>query len=503
MVLDYYNLKEQPFGVTPDPRYLYYSPIHREALATLSYGIRSGRGFMSLIAEPGMGKTTILFQLLRELEASTRTVFLFQTLCTPKELLQALLRDLGVDDGDNVIRMQQKLNDVLLLEARRGRRVVVVIDEAQNLDDSALESVRMLSNFETSSDKLLQIVLAGQPRLREKLASPHLLQLRQRMSIFARLHPFSAEETRRYVSHRLEVAGYHFKTPLFTQQAGSLIAKHSEGIPRNINNICFNALSLGYVLKQKTIEEDVIRESLVDLDLDVDGARGRPEEVAGQTISAVSASNLGTVHQRSFSSRARFAACFLVFLQVLLFTGGRQVPEAQGSPSSLLGNSVSQAAVTPIGQTKDPSQMVPAVNGELGLGSESSWWIASNETFRISEASLPIKAQQPERNFRDDKERAIDPAQLWAEVRAENSDAEVDLARLYLEGTAVTQNCAQAEVLLRAAARRGNSRVAHLLNNYRDSASNVGRKDDARCGSLLDPLSISAMVDSQPKGGNE
>ena len=151
---------------------------------------------MSLIAKPGMGKTTILFQLLSQLEGSARTVFLFQTLCSPKELLRGLLRDLGVvDEAGDVVRMQEQLNNVLLAEARQGRRVVVVIDEAQNLKDSALELVRMLSNFETTSDKLMQIILAGQPQLREKLASPHLIQLRQRMSIFARLHPFSVEET--------------------------------------------------------------------------------------------------------------------------------------------------------------------------------------------------------------------------------------------------------------------------------------------------------------------
>ncbi|MGC2516600.1 MAG: AAA family ATPase, partial [Terriglobales bacterium] len=220
--MDYYNLKEQPFGVTPDPRYLYPSPTHCEALASLSYAIRSGRGFMSLIAKPGMGKTSILFQLLSQLEGSARTVFLFRTLCSPKELLRSLLRDLGVlEDGGNAIRMQEQLNDVLLAEARQGRRVVVVIDEAQNLKDSALELVRMLSNFETTNDKLMQIILAGQPQLREKLASPHLLQLRQRMSIFARLHPFSVEETHLYVRHRLRVAGYDFKIPLFTPQAGA------------------------------------------------------------------------------------------------------------------------------------------------------------------------------------------------------------------------------------------------------------------------------------------
>src|ERR1017187_5283923 len=139
MVTDYYNLAEQPFGVTPDTRYLYLSPTHREALASLLYGVQSGRGFMSIIAKPGMGKTTLLFQVLRQLEHSARTVFLFQTLCSPEDLLRSLLHDLGLDDqSGDLVRMHSQLNECLLSESRRGRRLVVVIDEAQTLSDSVL-----------------------------------------------------------------------------------------------------------------------------------------------------------------------------------------------------------------------------------------------------------------------------------------------------------------------------------------------------------------------------
>jgi general secretion pathway protein A len=328
MVLDYYNLKEEPFGVAPDPRYLYLSPVHREALATLSYGIRNRRGAMSLIAKPGMGKTTILFELLSQLEASARTVFLFQTLCSPKELLRGLLRDLGlVEDHGDILRMQEQLNRVLVAEARQGRTVVVVIDEAQNLEDSALELVRMLSNFETSSYKLMQIILAGQPQLREKLASPQLVQLRQRMSIFARLEPFSAEESHLYIRHRLRVAGYDFKTPLFTRKAEALIAKYSEGIPRNINNICFNALSLGCVLKQETIREEVVRETLKDLEFETDGANGPNQEPGGRKLIAVGASQPVTGFRKPVWWRRPFAVSAMLLLQLLSFSGDRRVPE--------------------------------------------------------------------------------------------------------------------------------------------------------------------------------
>jgi hypothetical protein len=163
--------------------------------------------------------------------------------------------------------MQIMLKELLSEQYRAGRRVVLVIDEAQNLDDSVLELVRMLSNFETERDKLIQIVLAGQPGLEKNIASPELVQLRQRVSIFARLRPLTPEETTLYIAHRLRTAGYSFDTALFTKDALAIIALCSEGIPRNINNLCFNALSLGSALQQKPIDRDILRQVIADLDL--------------------------------------------------------------------------------------------------------------------------------------------------------------------------------------------------------------------------------------------
>jgi general secretion pathway protein A len=268
MVLNYYKLAEQPFGVTPDPRYLYMSPTHREALASALYGITVGRGFTALIAKPGMGKTTILFHLLQRLQDSARTVFLFQTQSSPRDLLRSVLVDLGIeDDGGDLVQLQAKMNQALLQFSTSGKRFVVVIDEAQNLDEGVLEVVRMLSNFETPREKLMQIVLAGQPQLAKRLALPSMEQLRQRISIVARLMPLDEAETKAYVEHRLAVAGYNSPKPLFTDRAYAMIAKHSGGIPRNINNLCFNAMSLGCVRRQETIDRDVIKEVLTDLDL--------------------------------------------------------------------------------------------------------------------------------------------------------------------------------------------------------------------------------------------
>jgi general secretion pathway protein A len=266
--LDYYKLQEQPFGVTPDSRFVFLTPSHKEALNSLVYGIESGCGFVALIADPGLGKTTLLYQTLDILRDNARIVFLFQTISTPLDLLRALLSGLGVRElRGNLVEMQIMLKELLSEQYRAGRRVVLVIDEAQNLDDSVLELVRMLSNFETERDKLIQIVLAGQPQLEMNIASPELVQLRQRVSIFARLKPLTPEETSLYIAHRLRTAGYSFDTALFTKDALAIIAQVSEGIPRNINNLCFNALSLGSALQQKPIDRDILRQVIADLDL--------------------------------------------------------------------------------------------------------------------------------------------------------------------------------------------------------------------------------------------
>ncbi len=268
MFLEYFGLREQPFGVTPDPRFLYFGAAHREALASLFYGIESGCGFLALIAPPGMGKTTLLFHLLEKLRGSAQTVFLFQTQCGSREMFRHLLNDLGVDSTDqDLATMHESLNAVLLNNARKGRRVVLVIDEAQNLKDSVLETVRLLSDFETPQAKLLQIVLSGQPQLADKLSQPNLTQLRQRISVISRLHPFTRVETMVYLEYRLCKAGYA-GPPLFSYAAVDLIAANSKGIPRTINNICFNALTLAYAKRLKQIDAATVLEVMADLDID-------------------------------------------------------------------------------------------------------------------------------------------------------------------------------------------------------------------------------------------
>jgi len=357
MYLDYYNLKEQPFGVTPDPSYLYYSPTHREALASLVHGVLSGRAFMVLIAKPGMGKTTILFQLLQWLNSSAKTVFLFQNQQTPRDFLRSLLLDLSIeDDGGDLVRMYSKLNEALLRASGLGKRFVVVIDEAQSLETPVLELVRILSNFETSREKMMQIVLAGQPQLAATLASPKLVQLRQRISIFAHLDPFTPQEAKDYINHRLRMAGYDFKAPLFTDRALALMAEHHEGIPRNINNVCFNALSAGCALRQKTIDRDVVAETLNDLNLEsiVSATNASPSHGVQRSSYAL------TPHQRIAQKPAssnwmlRFALAGGLVLSIT-----RPIADADGGTARRVFGDVSATKVAAAPAPAPPS-VVPA-----------------------------------------------------------------------------------------------------------------------------------------------
>jgi type II secretory pathway predicted ATPase ExeA len=267
--LDFFGLHEQPFGVTPDPAYLYASRTHSDALDSITSGIADNRGFLALIAEPGMGKTTLLYRLMEQLRDSARTVLVFQTQCTSRELVEYILQDQGFDvQGMSMVAMHGKLNEILFEELLNGKRFVLVVDEAQNLDESVLETVRMLSNFETHNTKLLQIILAGQPQLADKLAQPRLAQLRQRVSVLARLEPFSLEETGNYIEHRLKVAGHHGQA-IFDPLALMQISWQSQGIPRNINNLCYHSLQLAHAQGVRTVTVEIVQQAAGRLGLEV------------------------------------------------------------------------------------------------------------------------------------------------------------------------------------------------------------------------------------------
>ncbi len=262
-----HGLRENPFGVTPNPDYFYESKGHTDARASLIVGIESGVGFQALIAPPGMGKSTILFSILERLNKIARTAFLFQLHGDSCDFLRHLISELGGEAHDSdQVRMQDTINRILISERQVGRQTIIVVDEAQSLQTSVLETVRLLSNFQTSTEKSLQIILAGQPQLAQRLACPDLLQLSQRISIMTTLIPFGLEDTTRYIEHRLKIAGYQGQ-PLFTSEALTLIWKHSRGTPREINKLCFNAMLLGSTQGEKRIDSEVVREVVSDFSI--------------------------------------------------------------------------------------------------------------------------------------------------------------------------------------------------------------------------------------------
>jgi N-acetylmuramoyl-L-alanine amidase/type II secretory pathway predicted ATPase ExeA len=285
MFLDFYGLREQPFGVTPDPAYLYASRTHCDALDSLGEAILDDRGFVALIAEPGMGKTTLLNQVLDGLRDTARAVFLFQTQCNSREFFQYLMSELGVDaSGMGLVAMHNKLNEILFAEMLAGRRCVLIVDEAQNLDASVLETIRLLSNFETPHCKLLQIILAGQPELGRKLERPELLQLLQRITVWKRLEALSEAETAGYIRHRMRVAG-RLGGDVFESGAVELIAERSQGIPRNINKICFRALLEGYAEERQHISAEIVEKAAQRLGI---VAAPRPKLLARRAVAGTS-----------------------------------------------------------------------------------------------------------------------------------------------------------------------------------------------------------------------
>ena len=265
MYNSYFGFLESPFSVTPDPRFFYTNPIYQEAYAILRYGIEAKKGFIVITGEVGTGKTTLLRKLMRNLEDTVHSVFIFNTDLSFPELLQLTLHDLGLAPKEaSKVTMLQQLNDYLIKQLKQGHTVAMLIDEAQNLSDDALENLRLLSNLETDQEKLLQIVLMGQPELEAKLDQPKLRQLKQRVALQCRLAPLKDEEVGPYIDFRLRAVGCEDKD-LFHPNAIQQIAFYSKGIPRLINIICDNALLCAYARSKKIVSADMIKEVARDL----------------------------------------------------------------------------------------------------------------------------------------------------------------------------------------------------------------------------------------------
>lgn len=270
MYLEFYGFRENPFSMTPDPHFFYPSRRHEEALFSLLYTIRERKGFAVVTGEIGAGKTTVCRALLDRLDAQTRTAVVTNTYLTGKQLIALALEDFGVPaPRGSKLEILKRLNEFLIEQLACGNNCVLIIDEAQNLPPAALEEVRMLSNLETEKEKLIQIILVGQPELRAKLALPALAQLRQRVNVSYHVGPLSREEVFEYVEHRLRVAGGE-GSALFSEGALEAVYGYSGGIPRVVNMLCDRALLVGYVAETKVIDRGFVLDAAEELGIEQD-----------------------------------------------------------------------------------------------------------------------------------------------------------------------------------------------------------------------------------------
>ncbi len=273
MYLSFYGFRKHPFNLTADPGFLFPSPQHREALSFLQYGIAERKGFLSITGEVGTGKTTLCRALLSRLDDRVKTAFILNSNLTESQLIHAVIEDFGIPlPGRGRMNLMRALNAFLIAQVREGNNAVLIIDEAQNLSAGQLEQIRMLSNLDTAEEKLLQIVLVGQPELRKKLDSKSLLQLRQRISIRFHLSPLQRGEVSAYIEHRLRVAGGGGRV-VFDRRAVDLVYDYSGGVPRLINTVCDKALLAGFVLGTATIKAKIVRTSIREIE-------GEPELTA-------------------------------------------------------------------------------------------------------------------------------------------------------------------------------------------------------------------------------
>lgn len=265
----FFHLREEPFNVNPDPRYLFFTPSAHEALAGLTYGIENRKGIVLLTGEVGTGKTTLLNRLLDGLQQlQAATAFVFNTQLNANELLECLMADFGiVFQAGTKSALLLQLYHWLMERRRTGQLAVLILDEAQNLSEQALEEIRLLTNLETSREKLLQIVLSGQPELEEKLRQPQLRQLRQRITLRCKTRPLSLAETRGYIAKRLHMAGAGEEV-IFSPEAIENICKYAQGIPRVINVLCEHALINAYVGELRPVPARLIDEVAREFELD-------------------------------------------------------------------------------------------------------------------------------------------------------------------------------------------------------------------------------------------
>ncbi len=265
MYQDFYQLRKQPFHITPDPEFLFLSPSHKQALGSIVYGVKNRKGFIVITGEVGVGKTTILRSYLEGVaKQKTKVIYIFNTHVSFKNLLKTIYKEMGIDPKtSDTVEMLDNLYQILMEEYRQGNTVLLIADEAQNMPIETLENLRMLSNLETSNDKLLQIVLIGQYEFEEILNLHELRQLKQRIVLRSTITPLSEKESTAYIKHRLEKAALN-GSPVFTRGAMKRIVKEAKGIPRVLNILCDNALITGFGYKAKPVSTKIVNEVITD-----------------------------------------------------------------------------------------------------------------------------------------------------------------------------------------------------------------------------------------------
>jgi len=279
--INFYGFEREPFGVTPDPDFLFMTPGHREALAQLLYAIQEKKGFILVTAEIGMGKTTLLEALRRELDSNTAVAYVSNSLLPFPAILEYMLEEFEIEkprDRDSAAQRLVALQNFLVERHRAGQNTVLILDEAQNLYPQTLEQIRLLSNFETTKEKILQIVLVGQPELLARLEMPELRQLKQRIGILCSIPPMTRAGTRNYIRTRLRMAGAR-DLGVFTEEALHRIVDYAGGIPRVVNTVCDHCLLIGYADQTRRIDLDIVEQAIGYLEA---GAKPR-----GRTRSAI------------------------------------------------------------------------------------------------------------------------------------------------------------------------------------------------------------------------
>jgi general secretion pathway protein A len=284
MYTEFYGLNELPFALTPDPRYLYFTPSHTEVMANLHYGIESGRGLIVVTGEVGTGKTTLLRWMMQRLDRTVMVAYIFNPRLTVTEFYQYLATLFDIQNWENKSDLLIELGRVLESRHSRGLRTVLVVDEAHGLSTEVLEEIRLLCNFESDTAKHLQIVLTGQPELRDVLNYSHLRQLKQRVALRCEISALpNVDETAHYIASRLKIAGAR-QTTIFSPGAVDYIFRCSAGIPRNINNICDNALLNGFAAGEQIITRAIVEEVATTFDMLPRKDRNRPEGDDGVRI---------------------------------------------------------------------------------------------------------------------------------------------------------------------------------------------------------------------------